>query len=93
MTKEQRRYLALLNANKHNQGGLYEKYKKPSQAKIDAFHAIALECLERGGHGLCVLNAGCQFFSVGYFYPDPTTGELRARIELPTRTLDFAVVE
>ena len=93
LNKEQKYYLARLNANKYNQGGLYAAYKNPSQAKIDAFHAIALECLERGGHCLCVLNAGCQFFSAGYFYPDPETGELRARIELPTRTLDFAVVE
>ena len=93
LTKEQRYYLARLNAKKGTLGSIFAAYKNPSQAKIDAFHEIAIECRERNGYGMCVLTASCHFFTAGYFYPDPTTGELRARIELPTRTLDFAVVE
>ena len=93
LTKEQRYYLARLNAKKGTLGSIFAAYKNPSQAKIDAFHEIAIECRERNGFGLCVLGATCQLFTAGYFYPDSTTGELRARIELPTRTLDFAVVE
>lgn len=93
LNKEQSYYLARLNAKKETLGSIFAAYKTPSQAKIDAFHEIAIECNQRGGFGLCVLGATCQFFSAGYFYPDPETGELRARIELPTRTLDFAVVE
>lgn len=93
LNKEQRYYLASLNAKKGTLGSIFAAYKSPSQAKIDAFHKIAIECHKRGGFGLCVLTYSCHFFTAGYFYPDPETGELRARIELPTRTLDFAVVE
>lgn len=93
LTKEQRYYLGLLKKNQHNQGGLYAAYKTVSEQKIMAYQGIVWDCVERDGHGLCVLTHSCHFFTAGYFYPDPTTGELRARIELPTRTLDFAVVE
>ena len=91
LTKEQRYYLARLNAKKGTLGSIFAAYKNPSQAKIDAFHEIAIECLERNGYGMCVLTASCHFFTAGYFYPDGETGELRACIELPTRTLDFVV--
>ena len=93
MEHEQRYYLRLLEKNQHKVGGLYAAYKKPSARKIDAYYAIKRECVERGGYGLCVLTASAQYFTVGYFYPDAETGELRACIKLPTRTLDFAVVE
>ena len=93
LNKEQRYYLGILNKNKLIDGGLYTAYKTPSQRKINAYDEIARECYERNGYGMCVLTASCHFFTAGYFYPDSTTGELRARIELPTRTLDFAVVE
>ena len=93
MTREQRYYLALLKSNKYNCGSIFAAYKTPSQRKINVYDGIARECYDRNGYGLCVLTASCHFFTAGYFYPDPTTGELRARIELPTRTLDFAVVE
>ena len=93
LTREQRYYLALLNKHKDELGGIFAAYKKPSTHKINAYLKISVECVNRGGYGLCILTASCHFFTAGYFYPDPTTGELRARIELPTRTLDFAVVE
>ena len=93
LNKQERYYLSMLKANQYSGRGIYDAYKSPSSRKVKAYEEIAIECLRRGGSGLCVLNAGCQFFSVGYFYPDPETGELRACIELPTRTLDFAVVE
>lgn len=93
LNKEQRYYLGILNKNRFTDGGLYTAYKTPSQRKINVYDAIARECYERNGYGLCVLTHSCHFFTTGYFYPDPETGELRARIELPTRTLDFAAVD
>lgn len=93
LNKEQRRYLHLLLANNYGPDGIYGAYNNPSQAKVNAFNAIEKECLERAGFGLCVLTASCHFFTAGYAYRDAETGELRACIELPTRTLDFAVVE
>lgn len=93
LNKEQRYYLAILRANQCKNGGLHAAYKNPSYRKINAYNAIEKECVSRGGYGMCILTATCHFFTAGYFYPDPTTGELRACIELPTRTLDFAVVE
>ena len=93
LTKEQRYYLCMLRMNKDTGRDIFAAYKSPSNRKVRAFQAIANECVDRDGFGLCVLSATCQFFTAGYFYPDAETGELRARIELPTRTLDFAVVE
>ena len=93
LNKEQRYYLGILKANMNNHRGIFAAYKSPSQAKINAYHQIALECIERGGERVVVLTANTFSFTAGYFYPDADTGELRACIELPTRTLDFAVAE
>ena len=93
LNKEQRYYLGLLKKNQHNIGGLYAAYKNVSEQKIMAYLAIEHDCFMRDGYGLCVLTHSCFFFTAGYFYPDAKTGEIRACIELPTRTLDFAVVE
>lgn len=93
LNKEQRYYLEILKEKQFIDGGLYVAYKTPSQRKINVYDEIARQCYERNGYGLCVLTASSQFFTVGYFYLDPATREPRARIELPTRTLDFAVVE
>lgn len=93
LNKQEQYYLSMLKNKQYSGIGIYDAYKNPSARKIKAFQEIAIECLQRGGSGLCVLTATAQRFTAGYFYPDPATGELRARIELPTRTLDFAVVE
>lgn len=93
LNKEERYYLGLLRMNKYTGKDIYDAYKTPSTQKIVAYYAIKRECDERNGYGVCVLSHNCSFFTAGYFYPDPITRETRARIELPTRTLDFAVVE
>lgn len=93
LNKTERYYLSILKANQACPKSLYDCYKAPStnKAHIDAF--IRGECHERNGFGYSILTSTCHFFTCGYFYSASETGELRACIKLPTRTLDFAVVE
>lgn len=93
LNKTERYYLSILKAKQACPKSLYDCYKVPSTYKvhIDAF--IRGECHERNGFGYSILTSTHYFFTCGYFYPNSETGELRAHIELPTRTLDFAVVE
>lgn len=49
---------------------LFDAYKKPSEAKKEAWYNCIKVCNNYNGDNLCVIYAGCQTFSAGFTYKD-----------------------
>ena len=55
---------------------LFEAYKKPSQAKINAWNDIQDEMLYEGGYGLHIVSHNTCFFTCAY-YIDTMIGTIK----------------
>lgn len=83
--------------------GFYESYKRASATtlndvytsyssrKASAFEWCRNKCEELNGFDFKVVSACTNFFTVGFMYPDPETGEIRFCYETHLNTYDEKV--
>ena len=49
---------------------LYDVYRNPSAAKMQAFNRCREKCMEMGGYNFCILSHNSQIFTVGWITED-----------------------
>lgn len=54
---------------------IYSVYARPSIAKVNAFRRCKEFAKKFGSDEIRILSHTCQFFTVGFVYIEPTTGE------------------
>lgn len=57
---------------------IYKAYRRPSEAKVNAYNAIKKEMSEVGGYGFRITGAGSHFFSCAYLVNCIADGETEA---------------
>ena len=57
---------------------VYDAYKRPSSAKVNACNHCLNMCQQENGEDFRVISAGCSFFSVAWRVPEGLRVETRA---------------
>lgn len=82
----------------HSLRTIWQAYERPSIRKERIWECIEDECKKVNGYDCTVVSKNCNFFSAGfdYYCTNEDTGEItdiRHRHYLPSRTLDYSVLE
>lgn len=91
MTKKQAgMYDSYLRSNATTLRDVYASY---SYKKARAEESILRQMDKLNGCDPRIIGGSCHFFSMGFMYPCPVTGEMRLRYYTGMNTYDFAITE